>query len=65
MAASTLQLSDELIKDKIKMEIIFKPSVPENSEHWQVFNDEKHVIHFLNNLDEFGKFSDNFSGGWI
>ena len=41
VAASTLQLSDELIKDKIKMEIVFRPSIPDNSEHWQVFNDEK------------------------
>jgi len=41
VAASTLQLSDELIKEKIKMEIIFRPSVLDNSKHWQVFNDEK------------------------
>lgn len=31
VAATTLQLSDELIKDKIKMEVIFRPSVPDNS----------------------------------
>ena len=41
VAATTFQLSDELIKDKIKMEVIFRPSVPDNSEHWQVFDDEK------------------------
>ena len=56
MATSTLQLSDELIKEKIKMEIIFRPSVPDNSEHWQVFNDEKQAIRFLNSLDEFENF---------
>ena len=54
--ATTFQLSYELIKDKIKMEVIFRPSVPDNLEHWQVFNDEKQVIHFLNSLDEFEDF---------
>lgn len=53
VAASTLQLSNGLIKDKIKMEVIFRPSVPDISEHWQVFDDKKQVIHFLDNLDEF------------
>lgn len=53
VAASTLQLSEGLIKDKIKMEVIFRPSVPDNSEHWRVFDDEKQVIRFLDNLDEF------------
>jgi len=56
VAATTFQLSDELINDKIKMEVIFRPSVPDNSEHWQVFNDEKQVIRFLNILDEFEDF---------
>ena len=56
VAATTFQLSDELINDKIKMEVIFRPSVPDNSEHWQVFNDEKQVVRFLNSLDEFEDF---------
>lgn len=56
VAATTFQLSDELINDKIKMEVIFRPSVPDNLEHWQVFNDEKQVIRFLNSLDEFEDF---------
>jgi len=38
------------------MEVIFKPSVPDNSEHWQAFNDEKQVIHFINSLHEFEDF---------
>ena len=36
VAATTFQLSDEILRDKIKMEVIFRPSVPDNSEHWQV-----------------------------
>lgn len=56
VAVSTLQLSDELIKDEMKMEIIFRTYIPDNSEHWQVFDDEKQVIRFLDNLDEFENF---------
>ena len=47
VAATTFQLFDELINDKIKMEVIFRPSVPYNSEHWQVFNDENKSFVFL------------------
>ena len=38
------------------MEVIFRPFVPDNLEHWQFFDDEKQVIHFLDNLDEFENF---------
>lgn len=50
VASSTMQLFDNLIEDKIKMEIVFRPSVPDNSEHWQGFDDERQIIRFL----EFG-----------
>ena len=56
VAASTLHLKDKLMDDKIKMEVIFKPSVLDNIEHWQVFNDERQVIRFLNNMEEFYDF---------
>ena len=38
------------------MEIIFRPSVPDNVDHWQVFKDDKQVINFLNNMHEFSDF---------
>ena len=56
VVASTLQLYDELFKNKIRMEIIFRPPISDNSEHWKFFNDANQVIHFLNNLDEFENF---------
>ena len=34
VAASTLQLGENLMDDKVKMEVIFRPSVPDNVEHW-------------------------------
>ena len=43
VAASTLQLSDEMINGNGKMEINFRPSIPDNINHWQVFDNDKHV----------------------
>ena len=34
VAASTLQLSDEMINGNGKMEINFRPSIPDNVDHW-------------------------------
>ena len=35
----------------------FRPSIPDNLEHWQVFRDDKQIIRFLNNLQEFSDFN--------
>lgn len=56
VAISTFQISDNLLKDRAGMEVIFKPSVPDNVEHWQIFYDEKQIVCFLNHLDEFESF---------
>ena len=56
VAASTLQLSEDMVKEDVKMEIIFRPSVPDNVDHWQVFSDDRQVINFLNNMHEFVDF---------
>jgi ribonuclease HI len=34
VAASTLQLPDSLIDENISVEVIFRPSVPDNMDHW-------------------------------
>ena len=57
VAASTLQPSNELLNGQGQLEVNFRPSVPENLEHWQVFRDVKQIIRFLNNLKEFSDFS--------
>jgi ribonuclease HI len=41
VAASTLTVSDSLIEENISVEVIFRPSVPDNKNHWQVFEDDK------------------------
>ena len=38
------------------MEVIFRPSVLDNVDNWQVFDDDKQVIKFLNNVEEFTGF---------
>jgi hypothetical protein len=53
VAASTLQLPDSLIDGNISVEVIFRPFVPNNVDHWQVFDDDKQVIKFLTHMHKF------------
>ena len=53
VAASTLQPLDEMINGNGKMEINSRPSIPDNVNHWQVFNDDKQLLRFIHNLQEF------------
>jgi hypothetical protein len=45
-----------LIEENISVEVIFRPSVPDNMNHWQVFEDDKQVIKFLTHMHEFSYF---------
>jgi ribonuclease HI len=56
VAASTLQLLDGLTNENISVEVIFWPSVPNNVDHWQVFDDDKQRIKFLTHVHEFSDF---------
>ena len=60
VVASTLQPSKELLNGDGKLEINFKPSVPDNMEHWQVFQSDEQIPRFLHNVEEFSNFSVNF-----
>lgn len=53
VAATTLQSSDALISTKCRIEIIFRPCIPNNEDHWQVFDDDAQIIRFLSQLGEF------------
>jgi hypothetical protein len=59
VAASTLQFPDSLIHENISVEVIFRPSVPDNMNHCQVFDDDKQVIKFLTHMHEFSDFGIN------
>jgi hypothetical protein len=52
IAASTLHPSEDLMKGEGKLGIIFRPFVPNNFDHWQVFKDDKQVLRFIHNLEE-------------
>jgi hypothetical protein len=57
IATSTLQPSEDLIKGEGKLEIIFRPSVPDNIDHWKVFRDDKQILIFIHNVQEFSDFN--------
>lgn len=36
-----------------RIEILYRPSIPDNVENWQVFNDDDQIVRFLKGTDEF------------
>jgi hypothetical protein len=42
------------------MEVVFRPSIPDNLEHWQVFEDDDQIIRFMENNKEFTDSQINF-----
>ena len=43
-----------------KLEINFKPSVLDNMEHCQVFQNYEQILRFIHNVEEFSNFEVNF-----
>ncbi|KAH9289324.1 hypothetical protein KI387_033441, partial [Taxus chinensis] len=39
--------------DTYTIEVVFHLSVPDNSQHWQVFNDDNQLITFMEKADNF------------
>ena len=60
VSASTLQPCDGPLRDLCKMEVLFRPSIPDNLEHWQVFEDDDQIIRFMENSKEFTDSQINF-----
>ena len=50
VATSTLEFSEDLVKGDGKFEINFKPSIPNNLDHLQVFQDYGQITRFINNM---------------
>jgi hypothetical protein len=42
------------------MDVLFRPSIPDNLEHWQVFEDDDQIIRFMENSKEFTDTQINF-----
>jgi ribonuclease HI len=57
VSASTLQPSKDLLNGQGKMEKKFRPSVPDNINHWQVFINDEHILRFIHNVQEFSGFN--------
>jgi ribonuclease HI len=53
VSVSTLQPSGEVLQDLCKMEVVFRPSIPDNLEHWQVFDDASQILRFLQSSKDF------------
>ena len=45
--ACTFEIPDYLKEKKCKVEVLFRPSVPDNQDHWQVFDNDAQIIAFL------------------
>ena len=48
-----------MLEGDCPLEIKFRPSVPDNVEHWQVLKDDEQILRFINNIDEFSNFKAN------
>ena len=58
--ASNLCLSDDFSHDKFSVELIYRPSIPNNITNWRVYEDNEQIIKFLHSKDIFkGSVIDN------
>jgi hypothetical protein len=53
ISISTLQPCEGPFHNLCIMEFLFRPSIPDNLEHWQVFEDDDQIIRFMENSKEF------------
>jgi len=42
-----------LIRDRFTIEILYKPSIPDNITNLRMFNDDRQTLHFMANVDVF------------
>ncbi|XP_059075436.1 uncharacterized protein LOC131875353 [Cryptomeria japonica] len=55
--ASLLLPHPEFDRSVYVVEMINRPSVPDNNQNWQVFDDDKHIISFLEGREKFSNLS--------
>ena len=51
--ASRLIPSEGILTDAFSVELLFRPSIPDNIANWRVFNDDQQLIDFLTFKDTF------------
>lgn len=57
VSASLLLPHLEFDKDVYIVEMIYRPNVSDNNKNWQVFDDDKHIISFLEGRETFSNWS--------
>ena len=50
-ATSNLFPSDDFSHNKFSVELIYRPSIPDNITNWRVFEDDKQILNFLHSED--------------
>jgi hypothetical protein len=60
VSSSTLQPCDGPLQNLCKIKFLFRPSIPDNLEHWQVFEDDNQILIFMENSREFTNLQENF-----
>jgi ribonuclease HI len=60
ISASTLKPCEGPLQNLCNMEVIFRPSILDNMEHWQVFDDDAQILRFMENNKEFSDSQVNF-----
>ena len=51
--ASNLCPSDNFYHERFSVELIYRPSVPDNITNWRVFEDDEQIINFLHSEETF------------
>jgi hypothetical protein len=51
--SSKLIPSEEFSHDRFSIELLFRPSVPDNITNSRVFNDDEHIISFITQKDTY------------
>ena len=49
--ACTFEILEYLRETKCKVEVLFRPFVPDNQDHWKVFDNDAQIVHFLHCID--------------
>ena len=54
--SSRLLPSEGFIDDKFYVDLLFRPSIPNNVTNWRVFDSDEQLLHFLHDEDRFNGF---------
>ena len=52
-ATSNVCPSDDFSRNKFSVELMYRPSIPDNIMNWRVFEDDEKIIDFLHSKDTF------------